>query len=296
MTQTHRYLNDNRQFVGLVPAIAESQAKTVSHAYFDSPNDMATYLKSVPTSEWYCDKYIGPQEFTDGIDLQGALKMERDGWKDGAGRANQIAGSIRVSMPAKRRVSTIGMAGAYPHIPRYLAGVPEHMTRPAMVRGRPVLTLVNHMGGKSGVPSQCFINRAAVIAAIVDAIEAAGYSLHLVGVSFSEEGSFAHETAVTIKEPGRHLDLSSVAYALGHVAFFRQLVFGVRFADAFNKPLTSGLGKTQDYLTNQVTSGIYVLPSMNETHRSFLTEKGAKTDGLELMIAKLREQECPAFT
>jgi hypothetical protein len=287
--------NDSSGLLDLLPAMP--QARQTWHC-FASPEKVADYLRGVPEHEHWCTDYLarratelcGQQSFGE------ALDMVASGWQEGAARVARLRDKIVISLPVKRKLAEFHVAGALVDVPRYLAGEPKCMRRPSLRvnHARPVLTLVNHMGGKSRVPKECFINRCAVVAAIVDAIEANGYSCHVIGLSMAEQDSYLCGFVTTIKEPGDVPDLAKLAFALGHVSMFRRLVFGVRTSEVANRPLGDSLGSTCDFSMLDVL-GTFVLPSMNTTYSSFTSEQEAETRGLETMLAALRAQDCPAF-
>lgn len=288
----HIYLNENRSLADYMPEI--DRLGTTSHAHFDSIGDCVRYLQSTPRESFWAPYFWARSELVS-ITANEACEMALYGWRDGADRVARLRDKIAAKQPAAQRISQWDVAGALPSIPRYYAGNPLFMRRMATVesRKRPVLTLINHMGGNSDVPEHCFINRAAVIATIVDVVESAGYSLHVIGASYSANSRFAHETAVTLKEAGAHMDIGIMAFALGHAGFFRRIVFGVRCADSVNSPLTTTLGSTCDYAGRP--DHCFVLPSMNSTYSFFETEQSAESVGLAAMIATLASQGCPAF-
>jgi hypothetical protein len=224
------------------------------------------------------------------------MRLVQTGWQEGAERVARLRDKIAVSLPLKRKLAEFHVAGALVDVPRYLSGNPQCMVRPAsrVNRARPVLTLINHIGGLAEVPGQCFVNRCAVVAAIVDAIESNGYSCHVLGVSQTEQTGYLCGVMITIKEPGDVPDLAKMAFALGHVGFFRRAVFAVRGSDKANVPLGSGLGQTREFQGERVPN-TFILPSINGMYESFKSEERAGTTGLDTLLASLRAQDCPAF-
>jgi hypothetical protein len=296
-TAKHIYLNSERGLADHLPAITAQS--TVSHAHFASVGDCVRYVQSIPAADCWNDFFFDNSDSArDLVSVTGpeACGLALNGWHDGAARVARLRDTIAATQPVAAKIARWDVAGAVPSVPRYLAGNPLAMRRlaSAETRKRPILTLVNHMGGTHNVPEQCFINRAAVVAAIADVIEASGYSLHIIGTSYCAKETFAHETAVTLKDPGAPVDIATLAFALGHAGFFRRIVLGVRCATDVNKPLGGGLGSTQDY-SGALPPDTYLLPSMNTTSDYFLSEKTAATAGLAAMIATLARQGCPAF-
>jgi hypothetical protein len=268
---------------------------------FSSPDALMRHLQSKDDAAWWCRDIIehGQEYFYGTASIEEAYALCRDGWQEGATRVASIRDKIVTSAPVQKRYARYAVAGAIPNVPRYLAGNPQHMLRleSASARQRPVITLVNHMGGPARIASQTFVNKCAVVAALVDVIEASGFSCHVLGVAQSsydaKRDTHLCGVAVTVKNAGEHVDIGRMAFALGHVAMFRRLVLGVRASDAINKPLKSNLGATVDFQSRP--DGIFMLPSMVANESFFDSEERAMTRGLEHFVSTLREQGCPAF-
>ena len=227
-----------------------------------------------------------------------AFDMCRDGWPEGAARVARMRDRINTAHPIGPRLVHWDIAGAYPSVARALAGNPMNMRRldSSRTRRKPVITIVHHMGGIASVAADTFTNKAAVMAAIIDAIEGADFQVELIAVSLTRgiaDEKFAHETAFTVKEAGQPVDIGRLAFGVGHVAAFRRLVFATRSLNHANAPLTNSLGRTLDYA--QRPEGVYVLPSLNTCESHFRSETEAETQGLAFFISQLAAQGCPAF-
>lgn len=296
----HRTVGNNPALASTLPALWHD---VISHAHFSSPEALCAFVESKPESSYWEDTAIGDdRKFTGTSSLQQALKLCRDGWPEGAARVAKLRDKIIASNPIAPRLSRWDVAGAYPSVARALSGNPMNMRRidSAVTRRRPVLTIVHHMGGSSFIEADTFCNKAAVMAAIIDAIEGAGYSVELIAVSVSaatknrEPGNaFVHETAITVKEAGQSVDIGKLAFAVGHVAMFRRFAFACRTCDDFNKPLGGTLGHTVDY--HEIPEGRFILPSLMKCEKHFETEATAATRGLNFFISELQKQGCPAF-
>lgn len=287
--------NDAPDLLALLPTMP--QREQTWHC-FSSPEAIVEYLRSAPRSSFWNDQMCEEDEdnfYGPGYSV--AQDMLLHGWYDGARRVEAVRDKIAVTLPQKLKLAEFHVAGAKVDVPRFLSGEPKCMTRPAprVNRARPILTLVNHMGGLAGVRAECFINRAGVVAAMVDAIESNGYSCHVIGLSQSaNHGSYLCGLVATLKEPGGVLDIARLAFSLGHVAMFRRLVFAVRGSDPRNMPLTSSMGHTVDFPLLDVVN-TFVLPSMNTVSALFASEEKAMNEGLAAMLETLRKQGCPAF-
>lgn len=293
-------LNDSPDLMSLLPVMPNP---TQTWHCFTSPEAACDNLANMPHAweDTYSSTEADKVGFTGTDSLQHAFKLCRDGWQDGSERVARLRDKINAQNPIGPRLVKYDVAGAYPIVARHLAGNPLSMRRfdSARLRRKPVLTLINHMGGRFSVPAECFINKCAVVAAIVDAIESAGYSCHVIGISQSAtEATYSDYlcgVAITIKQPGEQVDISRMAFALGHVGMFRRIVFGTRSTLQANRPLGPGLGSTIDFVPGTLPEATYALPSMNTNHKLFTTEDKAGTEGLAKLISELAAQGCPAF-
>jgi hypothetical protein len=267
---------------------------------FSSPETMAEHVKSQGQG-WHSSTWAATSErksFTGVRTMGEAITLAMDGWREGAERAARIRDRICALRPSTRKLATYGVAGALPNIPRYLAGNPAHMLMVQSVksRQRPVLTLISDMGANCYIGADTFINRAAVIAAIVDVIEDAGYSCHVVGYFATAGARVMARAAVTLKEPSQPVDVARLAYGLGHTAMFRRLGFALITENEFTSAMGSGLGHTEQLTKSKVTErDVFILPSVESLSGYFSTENEACTKGLDKMIESLTQQECPAF-
>lgn len=287
---------DATELFGLLPAMPETSQ---AWALWSAPERAAERLPVQAASGYWLsehDAYMAASSFNGGVSQADALRMVRDGWPEGAARVARLRDRIVANRPLGPRMARWDVAGAYPSVPRALSGNPLNMRRidTTRTRRKPVVTLVNHMGGLADVDADCFTNKAAVVAAIVDVIEAAGYSVNLLGVSLAHANGHLAATVVQVKEPGAAVDIARIAFALGHVAMFRQVVFGLRFSDRANARM-EGSGSTADFPKDNVAPDVFILPSMNSNADKFATEDKAATDGLAYFIGELVKQGCPAF-
>lgn len=268
---------------------------------FESPEQAVRAVCAVPVSQWWNqvgrDSGRGTDSFA-GCSWEQALDFAAHGWQEGAARVARLRDKIVAQAPQRKQLAHFAVAGALPSVPRFLAGNPQAMQRFAdrATKTRPVITLINNGGGNCNVRAEVFVNRAAVVAALVDVIEAAGYSVHVIDTIQCQEGSYLFGMATTVKLPGEQPDLARLAFSLGHCGWFRRFGFAVMGYESDNKPLCSWLGHAADFPEAHGQVATYVLPSMSEVGSQFRSEQEAEACGLEGFIARLRDQGCPAFS
>lgn len=275
--------------------------KRVWLSYWETPEALASHVATMSPEDsgrWHKGAWTNSESFAGSKDMAHAIDLCRSGWPAGAKRAAKLRDQINAANPMGPRVVKWDVAGAVASVPRALAGNPLAMRRvdSARLRRRPVLTLLSDMSANGGVSASAITNRAAVVAAVVDAVEAAGFACEVVTFECSAANGTAQIVATTVKESSAPADIGRLAFALGHASFFRRLAWAAFTSDAFTSELGGGLGvatRIDEQAAN--AQGAYILPSAERAESSFKTESAAATDGLAYLIAALRKQDCPAF-
>lgn len=286
-------VNGDRSVFNLIPAMPQEQQ---GWECFESPEAMVAFIKAVPRSQyWEDDGYTNSDRFA-GCSVAKAFEYAADGWQEGAERVARLRDRILAHAPKKLRITAYHHAGGIVDVPRFLAGEIKCMKRHHMVtnRSRPIITLINSGSGSAFIEANVFVNRAAVVAAIVDVVEAAGYSVHVIDLDVSANRRYLFGKAVTVKEPGAVPDIARMAFALGHPGMFRRFGFMCRGYNAQHEPIGRGFGYPVSVPTG-TEAFTYILPNSNEVRSVFDSERVAEEAGLSKFIEILRAQGCPAF-
>lgn len=277
------------------------------HSAWDTPEAFSRHVEAMDKKEAWSDAgWDGDMHFTGTKNMDEALLLAAEGWKEGATRVERLRSGILAANPTLPKVIKFSLAGSYPDVPRAISGNPINMrtTDLAKSRRRPVITLLSNMSANCGVDKAAITNRAAVVAAIIDQIEAAGYACEVIataptrGSMWRGCSEFKALTSIMVKKSSQPVDLVRLAYGLGHASMFRRLIF----ADwGIYKPLEdkigSGLGSSCSFERKPLNEkGIYVLPSAEGNSSKFKTEEIAAKEGLDFIIKSLTAQGCPAFT
>lgn len=156
-----------------------------------------------------------------------------NGWPAGRARIGQAFHVV--SGNAKRRNKTrLDVAGYMVSAPDYLAGsqfcmvqdCPSDKFREGYGR---VVRIAFHYGTPGYVDQEDYLFRGAALLALVDSLEANGYSVELDAVKFTTQtrGSehMQHYCETRIKEAGQPLDLDSIAFAMLAPDMARRLNF-----------------------------------------------------------------------
>lgn len=282
--------------------------KTTAYGCFKSPESLTHLLDPMPTSAFWQGE--GKKDDSGGFrgtrTWQEAVRLVLDGWPEGVAKIAKLRDKINAESPHGPRLVKYSVAGAYPIVARAVAGNPMSMRQidSARIRRRPVLSLINDMGASCNVDGEVITRRAACTAAIVDAIETAGFSCEVISMfasscTYNHSGPFRGHAVARVKDAGQPVDVSRLAMGLGHVSFFRRHMFLVIGMDAHNRPVGRNLGYPYPMKPSDLEPGAYVLPGFGtgETPQVafFKSDEKAAADGLQWLIEDLRKQGCPAF-
>ncbi len=240
-------------------------------------------------------------------DMPSALKLAQNGWKEGAEQLDDMCSRIKSSRPMGLRNIQYGIAGVTPSVPRAVAGNILNMRLPdrAHVKKRPIITLIYNMGANCGVPPQQLTNRAAAVAALIDSVEAAGYSCEVYASALTKtsrwetDKTFTGATMVRLKEASQPVDVIRMAFGLGHAAMFRRMVFADWGTSNECKVLGYGLGSSHDFdrvKEEMEHKSVYTVPSAEDRGDLFDTPELTLDKGVDYLVEALKCQGCPAFS
>lgn len=272
---------------------------------WDTPEAFARHIEKIDQNKvWNTDPWTENDPSFYGVSMRDTLKLAKEGWEQGAYRVERLSGLILAASPIIKRPVQYGIVGAVPSVPRAVAGNPLNMKKmeSAISRRRPVITLVSDMSANCGTNHTAITNRAAVVCAMIDHIEAAGFATEVITVGLTRGGYGGQEgykvlTSIKIKESTHSVDIKRLAFSLGHVGMFRRMVF----ADWFNEPSAkAGLGHNLGSVYKLSLDGlaeknVFIIPSAEGNGQLFASEEKATKEGLKYLIDALKKQGCPAF-
>lgn len=285
------------------------------YASFSSPEKFAAHLKEHSANDcWYNNNvWKGMDESFTGVStIHEAIDMAYHGWKEGGEACEKARGYIRALNPLSPRLVKYGIAGATPDVPRAIAGNPLNMRvaeNKNFQRKRKNITIIYNMCEPWYVGKDAITNKAAVTAALIDEIEAKGFSVEVIAVAATGySGKIRAVTSVCVKESHQPVDINRLAFSLGHSAMFRGMMFGSWECDDFCQELGYGLGHVSSTISSSdgsdavtaftITSGVvYDERPMNKpvNMKFFSTMELAATKGLNGLVRQLQLQGCPAL-
>lgn len=226
-------------------------------------------------------------------DMNHAIKLTRDGWREGVEEAEEFISSLdREHAKQKRRHYSV--AGGKVNVGRMLADCPTHMIKRAKKDGNKIIRIFVDVGMLAIIPAQSARSRAIVIAAAIELAESSGYRCELISHSSVVDVNSKDErkrkiVAVSItcvlKQAHEKLDLNSIMFALGHPSFLRRMVFALRAVDSRHYSMWAGMGVSQNAWkdTSVLAHNEYYIPVLSpETN-----DKAAKHKGRDAQMRAL---------
>jgi hypothetical protein len=286
--------------------------KKISTSYWSSPEAMAKAIEGWKVENaWHSSGWSYDKDFSGTSTMEEAIELARQGWPEGATAASKLLDRIKANNPIQLKKVKHDVVGAFPNVPRAISGNPLNMRTPDITKAsrRPIITFLSDTCVSWNHGSNELTNRAAVVTAIIEQVEAAGYACEVIVFSKSTSGGCRWDLGghvdskdivvtnwVQVKNSNQPVDIARIAYGIGHPSMLRRFMFATEGYHAFNKELGSGLGRvTTISLKGLAEKNMYVLPSVQDTG-VFKTEELAETEGLKYFVKALKEQNFPLFT
>lgn len=212
---------------------------------FESLRELGMYAARTDNRTWRF-KSSEQDGASDSWDLcagyEGAVKLAKHGWIEGAQRAQKALKVFQPADPAPETKNDI--YGYRAHVARYCAGAPDCMVRKNADESgmSKVITLVVQCNALGHVDARYMANFGVAVAQYVNQLEMEGRRVELMGCMVSDVSGWRVAHSWLIKDASAPLDLAVVAFAIGHPAMFRRLGFGLRERCA--APNTPGYGRT----------------------------------------------------
>lgn len=290
------------KIVGDAPEINDYLPDRSYHSCWDSLESFTRYVSGLDKGKaWNKCGWDSDPDFYGSGSMEETLKLAKEGWIEGAAQIERTRSRVKGMRPQAPRLVKYELAGSVPNVPRAVAGNIFNMKAIdlAKSRKRPCMTLISNMSCLGHVDKDVISNRAAVVAALIDEIESAGFACEVISTALSKgDGEFRVGTSVRVKNSNQPVDLYRLAFALGHSSMFRRMVFADRGSESICKAgVGYGMGRSQGFeeFSDLAEKAVYVLPSANLCGDKFDTEDNAATVGVAYMVDQLRMQGCPAF-
>lgn len=197
--------------------------------------------------------------------LSEAVRICENGWNGGRKTVEDVMGRLQTSLKQMARDMVPQMvhdvAGAYPDMGLFMEGEPECMVQfvanDDQTVGQVCRILVD-CGASSLYTAEWMQKRAGAVCALVQALTMVGKSVEVWIASAVTIGKKTHDTTVCVHQAGKSLNVDDIAFALGHPAMLRQMIFSVRHDkvmgyDTQDMGRTCGhIAETKQYLSPEV--------------------------------------------
>lgn len=304
-------MSDKEGFVvGDSPEIARDLQKGRDFiSVWSSPEKFYRHIKAInanPKNRWHeagweKEDSRGKDDygrFYGSKDMDAAVKLAEDGWKEGAEKIERLRGYILAMNPKSPTIPKYGITGSSPSVPRAVAGNIMNMKQleQGKSRKKPTITIMYDMAQNCWVSPEVLTNKAATVAALVDVIESQGFCCEVMATSTSKSGKFEAATTVMVKPSHQPVDTIRLGFALGHASMFRRFVFADWGGQKEAQPLGWGLGSTSgaDKKDKELYAEKYIYTIPKDTD-GFKTEELCAKDGVNRIIRDLQKQKCPPF-
>lgn len=174
--------------------------------------------------------------FAGSADFNEAETLLRAGWPEGLKKMKVALDAVSASNTAlgPSAAYMLDVAGAYPVAAVAASGDPLCMVAPAPIseRARPIIKLVSSVATGAWATAEQIFNYGAGLVAIIDALEAHGFSVDLTSCRAVARDKTRVSILTKVKGAGESLDLERLAFCLGHASYNRRIHFGVLEARA----------------------------------------------------------------
>jgi hypothetical protein len=289
------YIGDAKDMDYILPKFS-TESGSKYRSLWGSPEKFVNHVKGLKKEWGDTECWTSSSDFYGTKTFKDALDLVENGWKEGCDKIEEITKKVILKYPTRKKPIQYGIVGNVPDVARAVSGNPLNMKIIDNTKAsrRSIVTLVSNTSASCIVNIDYFINRAAVLAALIDIIESKGYACEVIGYGATggwKDGTVL--TAIRLKDSSNPLDINRIAFGVGHPAMFRRLMFADWCGDANNSFLGYGLGQIQSFDYSNLKSSTYVFPDVENA--CFSSEEKAIDKGIDLCINSLRKQGFKGF-
>jgi hypothetical protein len=254
--------------------------RTLARYHFASLRELAQYIDATPRV-WKQNagaKEYASQDWDLNAGYDGAVEMTRSGWLEGAQRAQKALKAFAPATPQpSRKLDVVGQRVSVPH---FLTGQPKNMVRRVRTAdagsGR-VLTLAVSVVASAFTSAEAMSNYGVAVAQYVNQLERSGVRVHLIGTLAVESDAQRLALSWTIKSAGQPLNLSALAFAIGHPAMLRRIGFAFMERQRDTREFPSYGGARDALLSDLIDApaGVVILNGMKQANTHARTPETA---------------------
>ena len=192
--------------------------------------EMVEFIKQAPRIDSAGKSSIedeSTKDWDDNAGYKGAIELAEKGWPAGVKKMKKFeveAGENFDTLPA----FSYDIAGAFPSVPAYCAGDPEHMALPVDLPNKPVCKMVVEIGKAWHLRAATSMRYGVAILGAVNSLMMAGVTVVL---DANWSGAFDYgqrdysQWLIPLGGGGQVMDLDRLAYCLAHPALLRRIGF-----------------------------------------------------------------------
>ena len=222
---------------------------TIYRAKFSSLHDLYKYLKSNPKINrkvfYRLHSEDGSRDFA-GVPYEEALEELTGPPRGEFGNFLRLSGALEDDAMGyvQEYVTVKSPGGGNIDVPSYVSGSPLCFTITRSVYKPKFITVNIALSYYWGTTKEQVLNRAIIIAALVNAFENAGYVVEVNAFEVSREGNEIIDIDVNIKGDTETFNKASLYKSLCYVEFLRRLLFRVLETLSVERDWESGYGQT----------------------------------------------------
>lgn len=211
-----------------------------------------------------------------GAGYEGALKLARDGWQDGANKLTDTLAALpqQDHAPVKRW----DVDGNYLSVGRAMSGNPLCMKRKAKNNGaRKAMTLIASISANCNQDAQAMANYGLAVAAYVEQLERQSIPVEVIALWTSKDYSEGIAVGWYVKQANELFNAADMAFSIGHPASLRRIGFAL--AERSTSPYLSGHGISEApnaELAERIAPEAVILSGMVNANSHSRTLEGAQ--------------------
>ena len=258
---------------------------------FESVSEMHKYLQSRKATEnfrFHESSQTGSERFTGTRDWEHAEQLFVYGDKDIAKKLED-AGLRQVRQQLKcaankRRIQA-GICGFAPHVPNYIAGVPESMLTVKEVRVKEkIINVIYNISASGGASAQSLLKAGVNTLAAIMKIEASGIrvNIYVADISKGRDGQLVCWLC-RIKNSAQHIDTLKMCYPLCNPSMLRRHSFRfTEVTEGVSSALVDGYGRA----SGDISPVINRFQIKNCRSVSYYSTNGKTSDEIVKMIVE----------
>lgn len=225
-----------------------------------------------------CDSWMGTKDFTGTKDFPEAVKLALGGWSEGLDKIKSISSKYRSAFTdlfpkqSFELETVLDNSGAYADTGAYIAGSPECMIRfeeneeSIVAQNGVCQEIICNVGQRSRLSCETYFYKGAIMLALIEAMELAGFRLQLTAriavMNNSKENIYNFD--LRVKSYSEYLQYDELAFVIANPSFLRRIFpalaerESLEIINNFGFYTGGGYGKVIDHKTDKESANLYL--------------------------------------